>query len=133
MLSAGVGAVKWRLSQEELSRIIDEALARLPEEFREAIDNVAIMVEDRPPRDVLEDLGIRKGNVLLGRFVGIPKGSRGRGYSGVLPDRITLYLKPIESLAGSRQEVVDLIRETLLHELGHHFGLSDWELERLGF
>jgi predicted Zn-dependent protease with MMP-like domain len=102
---------------------VQEALASLPGDLGEAVSNVAIVVEDEPP----------PGRPLLGLYEGIPLTQRGSGYSGVLPDKITIYRGPLERLYGRDPEKLRRqIRHVVLHEVAHHFGISDERLEEIG-
>ena len=99
--------------------VIDATLASLPDELREQISNLELVVEDEPP----------PGQRLLGLYQGIPLTRRGRSYSGVLPDKITIYRGPLERLYGHDPELlVEQIRRVVLHEVAHHFGISDERL-----
>ena len=118
-----------RLSERQFREFVAEALDDLPDEWGELLDNVAIVVENEPSAEDLQDLGMDsgEGNELLGLYQGTPLGERGFGYSG-LPDRVVIYRGPILRIAFTREEVVKQIRETVLHELGHHFGLKEADL-----
>jgi predicted Zn-dependent protease with MMP-like domain len=109
--------------QLDFEQEVEEAVASLPDDLREAVSNVAILVEDEPPR----------GQPLLGLYQGIPLTRRGSGYAGVLPDKITIYRGPLERLYGAdRESLRRQIRRVVLHEIAHHFGISDERLEELG-
>jgi predicted Zn-dependent protease with MMP-like domain len=111
------------VSEPEFEREIDKALESLPDELRDAVSNVAIVVEEEPPA----------GQPLLGLYQGIPLTRRGIGYAGVLPDKITIYRGPLERLyGGDREGLHRQIRRVVLHEVAHHFGISDERLEELG-
>jgi len=118
-----------RLSERRFREFVAEALDDLPDEWGELLDNVAIVVENEPSAEDLQELGMDsgEGNELLGLYQGTPLGERGFGYSG-LPDRVVIYRGPILRIAFTREEVVKQIRETVLHELGHHFGLKEADL-----
>ena len=118
-----------RLSERRFREFVSEALDDLPDEWGELLDNVAIVVENEPSVEDLQDLGTDsgEGNELLGLYQGTPLGERGFGYSG-LPDRVVIYRGPILRIAFTREEVVKQVRETVLHELGHHFGLKEADL-----
>ena len=104
-------------------REIEEALASLPDELRRVMSNVAILVEDEPPR----------GLPLLGLYQGIPLTRRGSGYAGALPDKITVYRGPLERLYGRDPDRLRReIRHVVVHEVAHHFGISDERLRELG-
>ena len=118
-----------RLSERRFREFVAEALDDLPDEWGELLDNVAIVVENEPSAEELQDLGMDSGeeNELLGLYQGTPLGERGFGYSG-LPDRVVIYRGPILRIAFTREEVVNQVRETVFHELGHHFGLKEADL-----
>ena len=113
-----------RRSRRLFESLVADALDELPGWVQEAMDNVAVVVEDRPPADEPD---------LLGLYEGIAKTER-EHYSGVLPDRITLFRHTIESEAGEDdEELRAVIAETVVHEVAHHFGISDERLEGLGW
>jgi predicted Zn-dependent protease with MMP-like domain len=104
-------------------RLVAEALDGLPAWVRERLDNVEVLIEDDSPR----------GQHLLGLYEGIPLTERGAGYTWTLPDRITLYRRPIEQQAGPDEEAVrEVVAETVVHEVAHFFGIDDERLEELG-
>jgi predicted Zn-dependent protease with MMP-like domain len=115
-------ALKQHLSREEFDGLVEQAVAQLPRVFREKLANVAIEVADLPPREESD------GDSLMGVFQGVPITEKSVFQSSG-PDRIVIYQKNIESACGTRKELVREIRLTLLHELGHYFGLSEAELE----
>lgn len=102
--------------------IVQEALDALPEHLRDPLRDVLIVIEDRPRPG--QGIAIRKGQVLLGLFEGVPLTAWGRNYSGKLPDKITLFRESIALIAGSEEMIPHLIRETLWHELAHAFGFG---------
>lgn len=103
----------------------------LPGEFRERMDNIAISVEPYPTREDLRAVGLSNKRHLLGIFRGIPFNSVSPFYSGpVMPSEIVLFQKNIESVAETEEDLVNEIRITLLHEIGHYFGMSDEDLDR---
>jgi predicted Zn-dependent protease with MMP-like domain len=107
----------------DFEREIDDAVASLPRELRDDISNVAIVVEEEPP----------PGQPLLGLYQGIPLTRRTSGYSGVLPDKITIYRGPLERLYGADPETLRRqIRHVVIHEVAHHFGISDERLQEMG-
>jgi predicted Zn-dependent protease with MMP-like domain len=120
-----------RVSREEFESYVEKALRELPEEFRAALDNVAVLVEEEPSRADLEELGIDPDDPdddeLLGLYHGTNRLERGAGYSA-LPDRVVLYRGPLLRACASRRELVREIRDTLQHELGHYFGMEEDEL-----
>ncbi len=113
------------MDEKSFEYYIARALESIPREFAHHLDNVEIMWEDYPSRELLRQLG---AGSLFGLYEGIPLTERTTSYSMVLPDRITLYRRPILSSAGSEKEIVEQIRRTVIHEIGHHFGLSEEEI-----
>jgi predicted Zn-dependent protease with MMP-like domain len=120
-----------RVSREEFEALVEEALEKLPEEFQEALDNVAVMVEEEPSDEDLEGVGMDPADPdrdeLLGLYQGVPLTERGNFYSA-LPDRVLIYRGPILRSCDNRRQVMREIRETVQHELGHYFGLEEDEL-----
>jgi predicted Zn-dependent protease with MMP-like domain len=117
------------VSLEEFNRWVQEALAELPPSFARLADEVAIVVEEEPSSEVLEDLGSESEDDLLGLYQGTPvdEASFFRT-AGELPARISIYRGPILRLCRTREEVIQEIRDTVVHELGHHVGLDDDEM-----
>ncbi len=117
------------LSERRFRLLVAEALDELPPEFGELLDNVAVVVEDEPSAEDLRELGMEpeEGDELLGLYQGTPLDARGFEYGG-LPDRVVIYRGPILRIARTRREVIEQVQETVLHELGHHFGLEEDDL-----
>lgn len=116
------------------TRIFEEyvkrALTMLPDEFRQRMDNIAISVEPYPSREDLRSVGVANKRHLLGIFRGIPFNSVSPFYSGpILPSEIVLFQKNIEAVAETEEDLINEIRITLLHEIGHYFGMSDEDLK----
>ena len=112
--------------QERFMQLVAEALDELPDWVRRSLDNVEILIDDHPPDGVDPHT--------LGLYEGIPLTSRGIDYTGVLPDRITLFARPIEAEAGPQDtELRRVIAETVVHEIAHHFGIDDARLHELGW
>ena len=120
-----------RVSHEEFEALVEEALEQLPEQFRQALDNVAVMVQEEPSDEDLDEVGIDPGDPerdeLLGLYQGVPLPERDSFYSA-LPDRVLIFRGPILRSCESRRQVLREIRETVQHELGHYFGLEEDEL-----
>lgn len=112
----------------EFKKVIKDTLEHLPEEFKSQLDNLEITVEEMPEGNEFEERDDDTG-ILLGLYTGVPKNER-FSYSA-LPDKITIYKKPILSIAKKEADAKRIIRDTVLHELGHHFGLSDEELDKI--
>jgi predicted Zn-dependent protease with MMP-like domain len=116
----------YRTSREHFNRLVEETLAKLPEEFLEYFTNVMVMVEDYPSRKEARKMDIPRDE-LLGLFSGTPYPSRG-GFFNVpnpLPDTIILFKRNIERICATEGELIEEIRKTLIHEVGHYFGLSE--------
>lgn len=117
----------------DFERVLRKAIDDLPEMFRKALVNVAIVVEDRPPRWLLKELRVPRGETLYGFYHGIPLPERSVQDSGALPDTISIYRVPLEEDFPDPDERADEIRITLLHEIGHYFGMDEEELARLDY
>jgi len=121
------------VSRQEFRQLVALAVASLPSRVMKHLSNVDIVVKARPTSDELAMAGTDPGETLFGLYAGIPLTKRSSSYGMVLPDKITLYQQPIEEGCRTREEVQAQIRKTLLHEIGHHFGLSEKELEQAGY
>ena len=121
------------LSRQEFRRLVSEAIASLPPQVAERLQNVEVVVENRPTREELAVAGVEPPVTLFGLYTGTPLTERGSWYGLVLPDKITLYQRSIEEVCRTKHEVREQIRTTLMHEIGHHFGLSEDELEEAGY
>lgn len=121
------------MRRDDFMQVLGEALDGLPDMFREALDNVAVVVEDRPPDWLLDELEIPPGDTLYGFYHGVPLPDRSVSLSGNLPDKISIYSGPLQEDFPDRRELRRQIRVTLLHEIGHYFGMDEEELDRLGF
>ena len=110
--------------------LVEEAVAQIPEYFRSRFDNIAIDVMPLAPDEVARDLGKHPWSV-LGVYQGVPYTRRNQWYANVMPDRILIFQKPIERLCRTREDVRRMVRRVVIHEVGHYFGLSDPELQKL--
>jgi predicted Zn-dependent protease with MMP-like domain len=117
-----------RLPPGRFARVVRDALAELPSAFAQRLDNVAVLIADRPSPAQRRSLGLAPDETLFGLYEGTPLGERGTGYHLALPDRVTIFREPILEGCASIQEMKDEIRLTVIHELGHHFGLGDADL-----
>ena len=115
--------------------MVEATFDRLPERFKQAIENVGVSVEDYPDADLVASLRLRSRFELLGLYQGIPLTARGTWYgtSPVTPDKITLYQKNIERQCSSPEETAAKIYEVLVHEIGHYFGMSESEIRSAGY
>jgi predicted Zn-dependent protease with MMP-like domain len=118
------------IDRDTFEALVADALDQIPEELGRFIDNVAVFVEDWPTP---EQLGGRRGT-LLGLYQGIDLTRRSSlTYGGAMPDRITVFQGPIARIAGNEAELVDIVTRTVIHEVAHHFGISDARLHELGW
>lgn len=122
-------ARRFHVSQERFEQLVQRALAGLPPAFARRVSNVAVVVEDSPDPRKLASLGYDPQEMLLGLYEGIPLGDRASGYHLAVPDKITIYRRPILAQCRSDEEVIREVRETVMHEIGHFFGLGDAEMD----
>ncbi len=115
----------------EFDRAVAEALAAIPAEFRAYLENVVIEVRDRPDARLMDEYDV--SDDLLGLYAGIPLEDKGVASGQMLPDRIFIFRGNLVDMCESREELVAEIRITVLHEIGHHFGLDEDRLEELGY
>lgn len=119
------------MQREAFENLVADALASIPRRFRDAMKNIAIVVEDEPSRELLREMGIRPPGTLLGLYSGTPLTERGWDYGNRLPDRILLFQGPHEREAEDDDDLVVAIGETLIHEIGHYFGMSEEQIEAI--
>ncbi len=120
-----------KLSLREFEDAVLSALKKLPKLLKNKMENIDVVVEEEASREILEDMGLRSPRHLLGLYQGIPFDRRGFYYGNVLPDKITLFKNPIESVCRNKDQVEKKVREVVIHEVGHYFGLDDERLEEL--
>ncbi len=119
------------MTRNEFRKLVDEALDGIPANFRETMQNIAIVIEDEPTAEALADVGVEPPDTLLGLYQGTPLTERSWAHGNVLPDKITLYQGPIEDSSEDEDDIIVAIGETLIHEIGHYFGLSEEEIEEI--
>ncbi len=120
-----------KLTRKEFEELVVSALRGLPKFFKKKMKNVDVVVEDRASRDLLSEVGLQSPCELLGLYQGIPLDRRGFYYGNVLPDKITLFQIPIESMCQTKKEIKEKVKEVVIHEVGHYFGLDDEKLREL--
>lgn len=119
------------ISKEEFESFVKEGVDAIPEKFRSLIKNVGFFVDNEPTVTQRRQNHLRPGETLLGLYEGIPRTVRGAEYGGlVMPDRITIFKKPVEAEADTGEKVRQLVIDTVWHEVAHHFGLGEREVER---
>ena len=118
-----------RYSQEQFEELVAEALDSLPGEFAELLDNVAVVVEEAPSAEDLAGVGMapEEADELFGMYQGVSMLERDSGYMG-LPDRVVIYRRPILLACASRRQVIREVRDTVIHELGHYFGMDEEQM-----
>ena len=120
-----------KLNRKEFEEAVVAALKKLPKFIKEKMENVDVVVERQASREVLSEMGLSSPFELLGLYQGVPLDRRGFYYGNVLPDKITLFQVPIESICQTKEEMREKIREVVIHEVGHYFGLDDEKLREL--
>jgi predicted Zn-dependent protease with MMP-like domain len=116
------------LKRNKFKQIVKEGIAAIPEKFLKQLDNVAIVVEPRPTEAQEKKLHLRQDMILFGLYEGVPQTRRGLGYSGVLPDKITIFQEAIESAARDEKDIKEIVKNTVWHEIAHHFGMDEGEV-----
>jgi predicted Zn-dependent protease with MMP-like domain len=119
------------VTRAAFERLLTEAVALIPKRFRREIKNLALVVEDSPSLELLDEMEIEPPDTLYGLYQGTPLTERSWGYGNQLPDRITLFQQPIEEDCEDEDEVRAVIGETLIHEVGHYFGMSEEQIEEI--
>lgn len=119
------------MTRAAFERLLTEAIALIPKRFRREMKNLALVVEDAPSPELLSEMDIEPPDTLYGLYQGTPLPERTWAFGNQLPDRITLFQGPIEEDCEDEDEVRAVIGETLIHEVGHYFGLSEEEIEEI--
>ena len=115
------------MNRKDFETVVGRALEELPEEFKNGLDNIEIVIEDLPKNSKASKI------LLVWLYQGVPLEKRGHYYAGALPDKITLFQRNIEAICKNEAEMIDQIKRTLLHEIGHYFGMTDKKLRGLGY
>ena len=119
------------MERKTFEELVRQAVATLPEEIAERMSNVDVEVQERPTERQLRSLGVPSGQTLLGLYQGIPLTRRTSGYNLVSPDRITIFQRPLELTSRGDDDLVQRVRDTVIHEIAHHFGISDERLQEM--
>jgi predicted Zn-dependent protease with MMP-like domain len=122
------------LNHAEIRKEVASVLNRLPKQFRKGLQNIEIVVEERPTRDLLLSVGLDpRHDTLYGLYQGIPLPDRSALYPPILPDKITIFSEPLLRDFSDPEDLREQIRTTVLHEIAHYFGFDDDEIDKLGY
>ena len=119
------------MNKEKFEKLVEEALQQVPRKFKKYIENLAVIIEDVPSREVYEATETSRSHSILGVYHGVPLKHRGPYYGNIPPDVITIFQKPIVQLCRSEEEIKQKVREVVLHEIGHYFGLEEKQLREI--
>lgn len=114
-----------KLNREEFEEIVNEGIKAIPERFLQKLKNVEIVIEGEPTPAQRKKLNLHPGWTLFGLYEGVPQLERGAGYNAVLPDKITIFQNPIEAAANNEQDIKEMVKNTVWHEIAHHFGMNE--------
>lgn len=117
-----------KIGRKKFEKMVEEGMEAIPERFLELLDNVTVVVEDEPTAAQKRRMHLGKDWTLFGLYEGIPQSKRGDHYTSVVPDKITIFRRPIEEEAGSEEEIKKIVKDTVWHEIAHHFGLEEHEV-----
>ena len=115
---------------EQFEELVDKGIAEIPQKFLKKLKNVAVVVEDEPNEEQTKKLKLRKNYTLFGLYEGVPQIKRSAYYSA-LPDKITVFKRPIEQFAQSPDEIKEIVKNTVWHEIAHHFGFNEEEVRKI--
>jgi predicted Zn-dependent protease with MMP-like domain len=118
--------------RQQFETLVEEALYSLPDTIQGWLDNVAVVISEWPTPEQLTQAGLKHGGLLFGLYVGVPKTQRGFTYGEIVPDKILIFQGPIERVCRTPAEVRAQVRRTVLHEIGHHFGMDEDQLWEAG-
>lgn len=116
------------MEREEFEKLVNEGIKAIPEKFLQKLSNVDVVIEDEPTPEQLKKNNVRRGWTLFGLYEGVPLSERGSSYGWVLPDKISIFKRPIEEAAQTPEEVKEIVRDTVWHEIAHHFGMNEGEV-----
>lgn len=123
----------YQVSKQRFAELVEQVLAELPEPFASHLETVRVEIRDRPSRKLLRSLGMSEDELLLGLYQGVNEIDRSVEHSGVMPEVIYIFQEDCEDACDSEEQLVREVRTTVLHELGHHFGMDEEDLDRLGY
>lgn len=119
------------MEKQRFEKFVEEALAQIPKKFKGLLNNIAVIVEEKPSREIFERTGSNPLSSLLGHYHGVPFKHRGPFYGNLPPDVIVIYQRPIESICDTEEQIRKKVKEVVFHEIGHFFGLSEEELRNI--
>lgn len=119
-----------KVAKDEFEKIVGEGIEAIPEKFLSKLDNVSIVIEDEPTTEQRKKMNIGENWTLLGLYEGVSQLNRGSNYTFVLPDKITIFQKAIEEEAESIEDMREIVKNTVWHEIAHHFGMDENEVRR---
>ncbi|MEK7520743.1 MAG: metallopeptidase family protein [Patescibacteria group bacterium] len=114
-----------KLKRKDFEKIVVEGIRAIPEKFLQKLSNVAIVIESEPTPDQRKKLNICRNWTLFGLYEGVPQAERGAHYSAVLPDKITIFQNPMEEEARDDEDLKEMAKDTVWHEIAHHFGMDE--------
>ena len=118
------------LDRVEFEKMVQAGIAAIPKRFLQKLDNVAVVIEEEPTLAQKEKLHLRRGWTLFGLYEGVPQTKRGAYYGSVLPDKITIFRKPIVEAAQGAEHIQEIVKNTVWHEIAHHFGMNEDEVRQ---
>jgi predicted Zn-dependent protease with MMP-like domain len=121
------------IGMEEFEDLVAQALEEIPEDFLAKLDNVEVVVEEDPSPELLRQMGLYGHGTLFGLYQGIPRTQKSSFHFPTMPDRITIYRRPIVQACRTRRRIIEQVKKTVLHEVAHHFGFSEERLRELGY
>ena len=120
------------MEREQFEALVKEAIAEMPRQFRDRLENVVVMIDDEPSEEMLIDMGMDPDETLLGLYEGVPLTERGVE-APLLPDRVWIFQGPIEDACESIEEIKVEVQRTIMHEIAHFFGIDDDALDEIGY
>ena len=118
------------MERQEFEKLVNQGIARIPQEFLKKLKNVALIVEEEPNSEQIKKLRLGQNSLLFGLYEGVPQTKRGAQYSA-LPDKITIFKKPIEQYADSAEQIKEIVKNTVWHEIAHHFGSDEERIRKI--
>ena len=133
MIGLGILAMAYRVSKSRFAELVELALAEVPAEFAELLEEVPVEIEYQPTQEQLDRVGVKQNGLLLGLYQGRPRTRRSVLESGSMPDVIYIFQDSIEKVCQTEEQLIKQVRTTVLHEIGHHFGMDEDDLRQLGY